>query len=260
MSLHAITRLPSRHMDSGELTHLKRIPIDAALAILQHAAHHDVLAECGVQVQVLAGDDLLPDCAFVEDTAVIFPEVTVLCRTGARTRRAEIEAVVPLLPDDRPVFRIEPPATLEGGDVVLAGRDVFVGRSTRTNEQGVQALQKVLGSYGYRVSPVAVPGALHLKTACTLLDSETLLINRRWVNPGDFPGFTLLDVAPGEPFAANVLKVGERVLVQAAFPLTADAIEARGHRTMRLDISEFAKAEAGLTCLSLIFDTESPAP
>jgi dimethylargininase len=131
---------------------------------------------------------------------------------------------------------------------------VFVGHSSRTNARGTQALKEILSGYGYRVTAVPMAAALHLKTACTLLDPETLLINRRWVEPAAFAGLSIVDVADGEPFGANTLRIRDRVLVQAASPRTAAALEARGLRTLALDIGEFAKAEAGLTCLSLVFE------
>jgi len=241
-------------MDAGELTHMERSRIDPALAIQQHAAYCDALGECGVRVQVLAADDQLPDCAFVEDIAVVLPEVAVLCRPGAQSRRAELETVRSALPADRPLVRIEQPATLDGGDVLVVGRQVFVGQSTRTNEHATRALKDILGAYGYAVSAVPLAGALHLKTACTLLDPTTLLINRTWVEPEVFgSGLKIVEIAEDEPFGANTLRIGERVFVQASCPRTAALIQGLGLRTVSVDIGEFAKAEAGLTCLSLVF-------
>ena len=251
--LNAITRLPSSCMDACELTHLTRAPIDRVKARRQHAVYCQTLADCGARVQVLAADDALPDCAFVEDMALVLPELNVLCRPGAPSRRGELAAVSSALPDDRPTARVEGPATLDGGDVLVVGRRLFVGKTRRTNAQGIAALRILLEPHGYEISAVPVSGALHFKSACTALDSNTLLINRAWVDASRFEGFNLIDVADDEPFAANALTLGERVLAQAACPATAEAIEARGFRTIALDISEFSKAEAALTCMSLLY-------
>jgi dimethylargininase len=253
--LNAITRLPSRRMDACELSHLTRVPIDHVKALRQHAAYCRALIECGARVQVLAADDTLPDCAFVEDMALVLPELNVLCRSGAASRRGELAAIASALPGDRPTTRIEGPGTIDGGDVLVVGRRLFIGKTRRTNEQGIAALRILLEPHGYQISAVPVSGALHFKSACTALDSNTLLINRAWVDASLFEGFTLIDVADDEPFAANILTLAERVLVQAAHPVTAQAIEARGFRTIALDISEFSKAEAALTCMSLLYNS-----
>lgn len=251
--LQAITRMPSARMQEGELTHLARRPIDGGRALSQHAAYCNALAECGVQVQVLSSEERLPDCAFVEDVALAFPELFVICRVGAPSRMAERAAVAAALPADRPSVWIESPATIEGGDVLVIGRHVFVGRSGRTNPQGVHALRARLEPHGYLVEPVIVSGALHLKTAVTVVSEDTLIINRNWVRPESFTGYRLIDVDADEPFAANALRVGERLLVQQAFPATAARLEQEGFRTLPVDISEFAKAEAGLTCMSVVY-------
>lgn len=175
----------------------------------------------------------------------------MVLRPGAASRRAEVETVAAALPDDRPAVRLAA-GTVDGGDVLTVGRRVFVGLSTRTDADGLAALAAALRPHGYSVEGVPVPGALHLKTAVTALDAETLAINPRWVDPAAFTGFRTLAVAQDEPFAANTLSLGGRLLVQAATPRTAERLAAAGYAPVPLDISEFAKAEAGLTCLSLI--------
>ncbi len=252
MIVSAITRRPSPQMSDCELTHLSRTPIDAAEAERQHAAYRAALAGAGVSVTDLPARAGHPDCSFVEDTAICLPELFVICRPGAASRLGEVASVAAVLPGDRPQRRIEAPATLEGGDVLVAGKTIFVGRSTRTNKEGIGALAAATAPFGYRVVAVEVPGALHLKTAATALAPDLLLVNPAWVDVEAFGGVHHIAVAGDEPFASNILSVNERIFMHAGMPRTAEAIAAAGFAVTPLDVSEFAKAEAGLTCLSLL--------
>jgi len=162
----------------------------------------------------------------------------------------------------RPVIALAPPvdvpaigesATLEGGDVLRVGRRLFVGLSSRTNAVGVDALRSIAAPYGYTVIPVPVTGCLHLKTGVTALDDNTLLVNPAWVDLSPFAGFDIVPVDDAEPWAANILRHGHSLLASAAHPRTAEVLDRRGYAPILIDISEFAKAEAGLTCLSLLF-------
>jgi dimethylargininase len=194
----------------------------------------------------------LPDCAFVEDAAVVLDEAALLCRMGAAARRVESAGIEVVLRRYRDIVPMEPPATLDGGDVLRVGRTLLVGRSSRTNDEGVAALQRLADSHGYRVIPVTVTGCLHLKTACTALDDETLLVNRAWIDVAPLAPFRLIDVPPQELFATNVLPIGGEIVLSQAHERTADLIRSLGHTPRPIDISEFAKAEAGVTCLSVL--------
>jgi dimethylargininase len=147
---------------------------------------------------------------------------------------------------------MQPPGTADGGDVLVAGRRVFVGLSTRTNEAAVAQMRQILGPLGYTVCATEVTGCLHLKSAVTALDDTTLLVNRAWIDPSAFQGFTLVDVDPGEPSAANALRLDDRVIFPAACPRTARLIERRGLRVTIVEADELAKAEGAVTCCSLI--------
>ncbi len=249
--IRAILRRPSARMEGGERTHVDRAPIDPALALAQHAAYAEALAAAGAEVLVLEGADDFPDCAFVEDVALTLPELCVVLKPGAASRRGEVEAVAAVLPADRPVMRLAA-GTMDGGDVLVVGRKIFVGLSTRTNREAIEALAAGTAAHGYQVTRVPTPGALHLKTAVTALDAETLAINPHWIDAAAFAGFRQIATADGEPFGGNTLTVGGRLFVQAATPRTAEAFAAAGFAPHALEIGEFAKAEAGLTCLSLI--------
>lgn len=250
-TIRAILRRPSALMEGGERTHLDRAPIDPVKALAQHAAYAQALRDAGAEPIILADADDLADCAFVEDVAVVLPELSVVLNPGAVSRRGEVEAVARVLPTDRPAVRLVA-GTMDGGDVLVVGRRIFVGLSTRTSREGIDAFAAAVAPHGYEVTAVAVPGALHLKTAVTALDVQTLAINPSWIDPAAFTGFRMLPVAAGEPFGANSLTVGGRLFVQAATPRTAALFAAAGFAPHPLEIGEFAKAEAGLTCLSLI--------
>lgn len=250
-TIRAILRRPSASMEGGERTHLDRAPIDPALALAQHDAYAAALAAAGAEVVMLEGADDLPDCAFVEDVALTLPELCVVLNPGAASRRGEVEAVAAVLPADRPIMRLAA-GTMDGGDVLVVGRRIFAGLSTRTDREAIAALAGATAAHGYQVTGVAVPGALHLKTAVTALDAETLAINPDWIDATAFAGFRQIATAAGEPFGGNTLTVGGRLFVQAATSRTAEAFAAAGFTPHPLEIGEFAKAEAGLTCLSLI--------
>lgn len=195
----------------------------------------------------------LPDSMFVEDPAVVLDEVAIMTRMGAESRRKESISLAQALSAFRPLHWMKEPATLEGGDVLRIGSTLFVGMSGRTNAAGVAQLRQEVEPLGYLVRPVEVRECLHLKSGCCSIGAQTILANREWVDMKAFEGFRIVDVPPQEPRAANVLTIGESVLVPAAFPQTARLLENLGRKVRILDISELMKAEAGLTCSSLLF-------
>ena len=249
----ALTREPARTLGDCELTYLERQPIDVGRARAQHRAYREALAACGARVVTLPAIEELPDSVFVEDTAVVLDELAVITSPGVESRRAEVDAIEPEVARLRPVVRITPPATLEGGDVLRVGRRLYVGLSPRTNRRGLEALGRLVAPHGYEVAAVELRGCLHLKTGCSALDERTVLLNPDWVSPEDFRACELVSVPAAEPGAANVLRVGRAVCVGSAFPQTAEMLAGRGYDVRRVEVSEFAKAEAGLTCMSLIF-------
>jgi dimethylargininase len=248
----AITREVSSALAACELTHLARVPIDVTVARAQHRVYEQTLAAAGYRIEHLDADAAMPDSVFVEDMAIVFDEVAILTNPGAESRRCEAPAIAAALAAYRPLQRIEPPATVDGGDVLVAGRRVYVGLSTRTNEDGVRQIRRILVPFGYTVSAVEVRGCLHLKSAVTALADDVLLVNRDWIEPGVFAGCTIVDVAPEEPSAANALRLADRVIAAQAFPRTADRIAALGLDVALVDASELAKAEGAVTCCSLI--------
>ena len=249
----AVTRELSASIVRCELTHRQREPIDLALARRQHHAYEQALRALGLHVLALPALDHLPDAVFVEDTAVVVDEVAVLANPGAASRRPEIEEMVPVLSRYRRLERLPPGATLDGGDVVQAGQTLYVGLSRRTNQAAVEGLGMIMVPHGYRVVGVPLTGCLHLKTACTRLGPEELLVNRNWVDPTRFAGLRPVDVPAEEPDGGNVLTIDGSVVLPEEHSRTADLLERRGWHTVRVPTSELIKAEAGVTCGSIIF-------
>jgi len=248
----AITRRPGPDLARVELTHLPRVPIDPAVAETQHGGYRAAIAALGLAILDLPALTGFPDAVFVEDGLIALPEVFVLCRPGAASRAGEVASLEAAAPADRPLFRLGAPAQLDGGDVLRIGRTLYVGLSGRTNAAAVDQLATILAPFGYAIAAVGLTGALHLKTAVTAPDDETLLFNPAWVDPAMFGTLRRIEVAPAEPFAANVLRVAGRVFVQQAHPLTAERLSEAGFDVQIIDTSELAKAEAGLTCMSVI--------
>ena len=253
MSRVAVTRAVSDAINNCELTHVARKPIDLDLARAQHRAYEAMLetaARCEI-VRLEPAPDL-PDAVFFEDTAVVVDEVGIITRPGAPSRRPETTGVAAVLGRYRELRYVDPPGTVDGGDVVVVGRRVFVGRSVRTNDAGIAQLRAILSPFGYNVTGVKVRGCLHLKSAATMLSENQLLVNPAWIDRQAFDGLELVEVDQAEPNAANILSTGDHFLYSAAVPLTRDRLERRGIKLNITDVSELAKAEGAVTCCSIL--------
>jgi dimethylargininase len=260
MAFTAITREVSSSINRCELSFHVREPIDVDKAIAQHKAYQNRLAEAGVRVVSLRAEPELPDAVFVEDAAVVTDEVAIIARMGAPSRRSETSTLIDALSRYRPIKFVLDPATLDGGDVVCVGQRVFVGLSRRTNEEGLAQIRDFLHVYDYDVRPVEVRGCLHLKSACSYIGNDTILANRSWIDANQFPGFQLIDVPDEESGGANALLLNGVVLMPGSFPKTRALLEQRGFHVQTVDLSELQKAEAGVTCTSLIFNSKPVSP
>jgi len=249
----ALTHAPSPNLNSCELTHVERVPINLAEAVRQHDGYCAMLRECGAEVRRLTANLELPDSVFIEDTAIVLDEVAIMTSMGARSRQSEPAGIEPELAKYREIARILPPATIEGGDVLRVGRTIFVGISSRTNEAGINALREMARRHGCTVIPVAVRGCLHLKSAMTALPDGRLLLNSDWLDAAAVARFARVEVDAAEPSAANVALVDGNVCLSSAYPRTAERIRGLGFPVLTIGLSEFAKAEGCVTCLSLIF-------
>jgi dimethylargininase len=253
VSTVAITRKPSRRLEEGERTHVGRDAIDYAKALAQHDAYRQALRDLGATETRLDDADAYADGVFIEDTALVIDECAIIMRPGAESRRGEIIGVARALADFRELLHVDAPATIDGGDIAICGRRILVGRSARTNTAGIEALATLTQPHGYVVRPVRMSGCLHLKSGCTALPDGRLLVNRQWIDSRDLTGFDLVDVPASEPWGGDVAFIDDTVIEAEAFPDTIEALRAAGYPVRPVDVSEFAKAEGGVTCMSLIF-------
>jgi dimethylargininase len=235
------------------LTHLAREPIDVDRARRQHERYEEALRKAGCDVNRLAAGPDMPDSVFIEDIAIVVDEVAIVTRPGAASRWKETIAVAQELRRYREVQQIDAPGTIDGGDVLTIGRRVFIGRSSRTNEAGIEQMRQILEPFGYEVIPVHVRGCLHLKSAATAVREDLLLVNPSWVPDAPFAGFERIDTDPREPMAANALRVGEWAIYPTSFPRTLERLERGGVDILAVDVSELQKAEGAVTCCSLVF-------
>lgn len=247
----ALVREVSPRLPDALLTYQAAVPIDVDRARRQHADYVAFLADRGIEVVRLPPADAHPDGVFVEDTAVIVGDLAVVTRPGDPSRRAETRSVAPALAQQGyTLAHIEPPGRLDGGDVLAIGDTLFVGVGSRTDPAGIRSLATAVAGHGRRVAPIRVQGALHLKTAVTALPDGTLLGRPDAVDVAGFAGRRLVTAPEGT--GANILVLGDTVAVSASAPRTAELLAARGYEPATVAIDELEKAEAGLTCLSVL--------
>ncbi len=239
--LTAITRAVSPAIVNCELSFIDRQAIDLVTAQEQHLAYENLLGKLGARVISLPAEPDLPDSIFVEDPAIVLDELAVILPLGTESRRREAPSLAQAVAKFRKLETISLPGTLEGGDVLRIGGKLFVGLTQRSNAEGIRQLAAILAPHNYEVLSVPVTGCLHLKSAVTHLGRNTLLANRAW-------------------FDATLLALGGTIIFPASFPRTRARLEARGFHVTPLDISELQKAESGLTCSSLLFETAVSDP
>ena len=256
MFKHAIVRLPGSNFFEGLTTvDLGAPQYDRVLQ--QHAAYCQALRECGLALTMLEADLRHPDSTFVEDTAVLTPRGAILTRPSAATREGEVAAIMPAIASFFPnALHIHPPGTLDGGDICEAGDHFFLGLSHRTNEAGAEQLATHLAGQGFISSTVDVremTSILHLKSGISYIGENTLVVMEEMAANPSFVGYDLVTVSVEESYAANCVRVNDRVLVAKGFPKLTGELIARGFNPLVLDMSEFQKMDGGLSCLSLRF-------
>jgi dimethylargininase len=251
--LRALVRLPGDSFAQAISAQEPRPSIDPGLARQQHATYCAALREASVALVELPSDERYPDGCFVQDTAMVFEGLAVVARFGVKSRQGEQEAVRQALQGHKRLAEIRAPAILEGGDVLVIGNKLFVGLSTRTDRGGFAQLRDLVELEGGSVEPVQVPEGLHLLSGCTYLGQGVVLATGLYAELPAFAGLDVIYVPPEEGYAANALGLGEYVLLPEGYPQTAARIRARGFEILSVPLSEFAKADGGATCLSLLF-------
>jgi len=251
-TLIALTRELSPEIVNCELTHLARDPIDFARAVHQHAQYEQTLRSLGCTVQRLPLLADHADSVFVEDTTVVLPQLAVIARPGAKSRRNEVSSVEDALRSYRQLRFIEAPGTLDGGDVLVIGSTIYAGDSTRTNREGIRQLAEYAAPEGYEVRSIPVKHCLHLKSAVTRIAEDTVLLNPNWVDASLFAGLRIIETDPDEPLAANALMIGTRVVYATGFDRTRRRLERAGIEIHNVEMSELQKAEGAVTCCSIL--------
>lgn len=253
----ALTHKVSPKINECELTFKKRENIDYELAAWQHRNYCQTLRSAGLDVMELDVNSDYPDSVFIEDTAVVMDELAIIARPGVQNRCGETAGIEPELRKYRIIKKIKAPGTLEGGDVMMMNRDIFIGITSRTNLAGIEQFRKFVMPFGYRVHAVEVNHCLHLKSACTPLDEKTILANTRLISRVSFNGYKIIPVSKDEPAAANCLNLNQTIYLAANFPKTVDILRSHGYTVETIDISELRKAEGALTCSSIIFKKQA---
>lgn len=248
----ALVRVPGSDAGDGLTTAGLGRP-DMSRLLAQHAAYVEALHFLGLEVTVLPASPGYPDAYFVEDAAVVTPEVAVLTRPGAPSRRGEVLAIEPALAAHKLIARIEPPGTLDGGDVLFAGGRFFIGLTDRTNESGAGQLGRIVEAHGHPWTAVPVGSGLHLKSSVNTLGGTNLAVTPEFSTRDEFRGYELIVLDPGEEYAANVLWINGTLLIPAGFPRSREKYERLGLPILEIETSEMRKMDGGLTCLSLRF-------
>ena len=245
----ALVRSPSKNFSQALSEHPEATSINFPKARQQHTAYCEALQTAGLTVEILEPLDAFPDSVFIEDNAVILEGRAVLCSMKATSRQGEVSFLADALQSRLPVLRLQPPVFIDGGDILQTEDILFVGQSQRTNKEAVTALQSLTSK---QVVPVRVKKGLHLKTSVNSLGRNLLTINPSHIETEPFRNFEWIEVDEEEDYAANCLTVGNSVILPAGFPKLEQRIQAHGLSTLPVEMSEFQKADGGVTCLSLL--------
>lgn len=249
---HAVCRRPGPDLAGGITTADLGAP-DFPLACAQFDRYLAVLEDLGLDVTVLDALPGFPDAHFVEDTAVVTEEIAVITRPGAAARRGERQSIAEAMTRHRPLARIEPPGTLDGGDVLMMGSHFLIGISDRTNAEGARQLGTALEAAGRTWQTVPVAAGLHFKSSVNLVGPDTILVTAAFADREELEGYRKVVVPAGEEYAANTLLINGTLITPAGYPGTRALLDILGRPVAELDTSEFRKMDGGLTCLSLRF-------
>jgi dimethylargininase len=246
-SFTALVRPPGTHFSQAISGHPQKKGINQAKALIQHQSYVEALKQVGSKILSLPPEDLLPDSTFVEDTAFVFGKTAFLCSAKEETRRNEVESVAQELKDHLKIVNLEP--YIDGGDILNTPQAIYIGLSKRSNERAIQSLSHKVGK---KIISVPVIKGLHLKSAVNYLGNNVLLIDPERVENTAFKSFQWIEVEEKDSYAANCLALGNRIIMPAGFPTIREKILQHGFETVEVEMSEFEKADGGVTCLSII--------
>ena len=237
----------------GLTTTISPEPADYGLMVKQHEAYLEALSVAGLEVIVLDPQPDYPDAHFVEDTAVVTPDVAVITNPGADERKGEAELIVPILAEFRKIERIQAPATIDGGDVLQVGNHFFIGLSQRTNQAGAAQLGRILQDYDYTWTTIGVGAGLHFKSGVNYVGNNTLIVSSEFAANEQLKKFDQIVLDQAESYAANTLLVNDHLLIPAGYPKSRKRLETLALKMIVLEVSEVQKMDGGLTCMSLRF-------
>jgi dimethylargininase len=253
MFTQAIARKPGKNFDQGLTTTVSVKPPQYKLLLQQHETYLETLTSCGLEVTILDPLPDYPDAYFVEDTAVVTPDVAIITNPGTEARKGEEDFMAPVLARFREIERILAPGTVDGGDVLQVGNHFFIGLSQRTNKEGAGQLGRILQSFGNTWVTIPVGAGLHFKSSVNYVGKNTLLVTSDFTENAELSGYDKIVLEKVEAYAANTLLVNEHLLTPAGFPVTRQKLEALGFKIIELETSELRKMDGGLTCMSIRF-------
>lgn len=256
MFKNVIVRRPCKAMVEGITSAPELGKPDYELALKQHDNYIKALKNCGVEATVLEACERFPDSCFVEDAAVITRKCAVITNPGAMSRNREAEMMIPAIKkffsDDKIEYIVDP-GTLDGGDVMMVGDHFYIGRSARTNEEGIRQFIDILEKYELSGSEVPLEEVLHLKTGINYIENNNMLVSGEFVTKPEFEKFHKILIPENEGYAANCIWVNDKVIVPEGYPGVESAVRGAGYEVILVDTSEYKKLDGGLSCLSLRF-------
>jgi dimethylargininase len=256
MFKNVIVKRPCKAMVEGITSAPELGKPDYELALKQHDDYIEALKKCGVKVKVLPADEEFPDSCFVEDTAVITRKCAIISNPGAATRNKEAQKMIPTIKEyfsDDKIEYIKAPGTMEGGDVMMVGDHFYIGRSARTNAEGIKQFIAILEKHGLSGSEVLLEEVLHLKTGVNYIENNNMLVSGEFITKADFKDYKKIIIPEDESYAANCIWVNDKVIVPKGYPTVEKSIKDAGYEVILVDTSEYKKLDGGLSCLSLRF-------
>lgn len=256
MFRNVIVRRPCRAMVEGITSCPELGKPDYEKALKQHDDYIAALRICGVEVTVLPADERYPDSCFVEDPAVITSKCAIITNPGAPSRNGEKDEIIGAVRGffaEEDIEYIRAPGTLEGGDVMMVGDHFYVGRSARTNAEGIRQFIEILERHGLSGSEVTLEKVLHLKTGVNYIENNNLLVSGEFVEKPEFESYNKIVIPETEAYAANCIWLNGKVIVPAGYPAVEKAVREAGYEVVLVDTSEYRKLDGGLSCLSLRF-------